>query len=142
LGTFDRLNGELVMLGGTTYRVPTSGVPVKVSPKTRTPFVQAVDFRPDATRRIPRGTPCADLGSLITDLAGTSDGVIAVRLRGHFTSLTTRSVPRQAKPYPPLSDVVAEQTELDLDAENATPVDMCCRASRERSAWPCKQLRE
>jgi|DEB0MinimDraft_6_1074348.scaffolds.fasta_scaffold66667_2 acetolactate decarboxylase len=122
LGTFDHLNGELVMLGGTIYRVPTTGVPVEVSPSTRTPFVQAVDFTPQAKERVPRGTKCADLGPIITNLASTTNGIIAVRVRGTFTALTTRSVPRQSKPYPPLSQVVAEQVEFDLGRTKATLV--------------------
>ena len=122
LGTFDRLNGELVMLGGTIYRVPTTGVPIEVSPSTRTPFVQAIDFTPDAKQRVARGTECADLGPVITDLAGTTNGIIAVRVHGSFKDLTTRSVPRQSKPYSPLSEVVAEQVEFDLGRTKATLV--------------------
>lgn len=122
LGTFDHLNGELVILGGTVYRVPTTGTPVVVSPNARTPFVQAIAFDPQARAVVPRGTSCTDLGPLITELAGTSDGIIAVRLHGRFPQLTTRSVPRQSTPYPPLSEVVAQQVEFDLDRSNATLV--------------------
>lgn len=122
LGTFDHLNGELVMLGGTIYRVPTTGVPIEVSPSTRTPFVQAIDFTPQSKARVARGTECADLGPVITELAGTTNGIIAVRVHGTFKKLTTRSVPRQSKPYPPLSEVVAEQVEFDLGRAKATLV--------------------
>ncbi len=122
LGTFDHLDGELVMVGGTVYRVPTTGVPEAVSPSRRTPFVQAIDFTPQARDRVRRGTACADLGPIITELAGTTDGIIAVRLHGRFPELTARSVPRQSKPYPPLSEVVAQQVEFDLGPANATLV--------------------
>lgn len=122
LGTFDHLDGELVMLGGTVYRVPTNGIPVPVSPSLLTPYVQAIDFTPQARERVDRGTSCADLGPIITKLAGTTDGIIAVRLHGRFPELTTRSVPRQSRPYPPLSEVVAQQTEFDLGPANATLV--------------------
>ena len=36
--------------------------------------------------------------------------MVAVRVRGTFTDLVTRSVPAQTAPYPPLSQVVAGQT--------------------------------
>ena len=122
LGTFDHLNGELVLLGDRIYRVPTTGRPVEVSPDTRTPFVQAIEFVPQARKLVPRGTACADLDSIITELAGTFDGIIAVRLHGRFRQLTTRSVPRQSIPYPPLSEVVAQQVEFDLDRSKAVLV--------------------
>lgn len=122
LGTFDRLDGELVLLGGTAYRVPTSGIPVEVPAGMTTPFVQAVDFVPQRTVRVQRGTTCADLGPVITDLAGVTDGIIAVRLHGSFRDLTTRSVPRQATPYAPLVDVIARQTVFDLGRTTATLV--------------------
>ncbi len=122
LGTFDRLDGEMVMMGGKVYRVPTSGIPVRVPLRTRTPFAQTVDFTPQARQRVARNTSCADLGPTITDLAGTTDGIIAVRLHGTFVDLTTRSVPRQSKPYPPLSEVVSEQVVFELGRSKATLV--------------------
>lgn len=122
LGTFGQLDGEMVMMGGQVYRVPTSGVPAKASLRTQTPFVQAVDFTPQAKQRVARDTTCADLGPVITTLAGTTDGIIAVRLHGTFADVTTRSVPRQSKPYPPFSEVVLEQTVFELGRTKATLV--------------------
>lgn len=122
LGTFDQLDGEMVMMGGRVYRVPTSGIPVSVTTRTRTPFAQTVDFTPQARQRVARNTTCADLGPVITELAGTTDGIVAVRLHGHFTDLTTRSVPRQSKPYLPLSEVVSQQVVFELGRSKATLV--------------------
>ena len=45
-----------------------------------------------------------------------------MRLSGVFSALSTRSVPRQEQPYPPLSEVVANQTVSPFTDERATLV--------------------
>lgn len=122
LGTFDRLDGELVMVGGTVYRVGTDGVPQVASLSRTTPWLEAVRFTPQATMRVPAGTACSALVPLIDDLASTSGGMVAVRLIGTFDALTARSVPAQTQPYPPLSEVVATQTVFPLTDTRATLV--------------------
>ena len=64
LGTFDRLDGELVLIGGTTYRVGIDGIPRVVSTSRTTPWVEAVRFTPQASMRVPAGTECSALAPL------------------------------------------------------------------------------
>lgn len=122
LGTFDRLDGELIMIGGIVYRVGTDGLPRKVSLSRTTPFFEGVRFIPQETLTIPAGTACSALAPIVDQLAGTTQGMVAVRLIGTFTMLTARSVPAQSEPYPPLSQVVAEQTVFPLADVRATLV--------------------
>ena len=122
LGTFDRLDGELVMVSGTVYRVGTDGVPRVASLSRTTPWLEAVRFTPQASQRVPAGTECSALVPLIDDLARTAGGMVAVRLIGTFDVLTARSVPAQTQPYPPLSEVVADQTVFPLTDARATLV--------------------
>jgi acetolactate decarboxylase len=122
LGTFDRLNGELVIIGGTAYRVGTDGTPRPASLKRTTPFLQSVRFSPQRSLRLAPGTECSALGPLIDELATSPQGMVAVRLVGDFTTLTARSVPAQSRPYPPLADVVADQTVFPLTGVRATLV--------------------
>ncbi|MDP4690614.1 MAG: acetolactate decarboxylase [Candidatus Nanopelagicales bacterium] len=122
LGTFDRLDGELVLIGGTTYRVGIDGIPRVVSTSRTTPWVEAVRFTPQASMRVPAGTECSALAPLIDDLAGTTGGMVAARLIGTFDVLTARSVPAQSQPYLPLAEVVATQTVFPLTDVSATLV--------------------
>ena len=122
LGTFDRLDGELVLIGGTTYRVGIDGIPRVVSTSRTTPWVEAVRFTPQASMRVPAGTECSALAPLIDDLAGTTGGMVAARLIGTFDVLTARSVPAQSQPYLPLAEVVATQTVFPLTDVGATLV--------------------
>jgi acetolactate decarboxylase len=122
LGTFDHLNGELVIEGGRTYRVGTDGTPRRVTASRLTPFAQAVDLHPQFRRNLRPGTACADVGKVIDRMVGSTLGMVAVRLSGRFTQLQFRSVPRQSKPYPPLADAIAEQVEFPADHRRAVLV--------------------
>jgi acetolactate decarboxylase len=122
IGTFDGLDGELIVVGGVPYRVGMDGRPTVVDTSRSTPFAQAVNFRPDAAGPVAPGTACADLGPVIQRLAGTDDGIIAVRVRGTFTDLVARSVPSQTAPYPSLATVIAQQAVFPLAGRRAVLV--------------------
>lgn len=122
LGTFDQLDGELVLVRGTVYRVGTDGTPRPVDLNRTTPFFQGVRFSPQEWVTLAANTACSDLIPIIDAAAGAEDGIVAVRINGTFSALTTRSVPKQAKPYPPLSDVIAEQVQFPMTDRKATLV--------------------
>jgi acetolactate decarboxylase len=122
LGTFANLDGELVMVGGVAYRVPTTGIPERITGKELTPFVQAINFTPTKSGPVPPGTQCSQLIPAINELVGTDQGVIAVRVRGTFSQLETRSVPKQVKPWPTFATVLAQQTKFTLDGMKAVLV--------------------
>ena len=122
LGTFNDLDGELVLVGGIAYQVKPDGTPRVADRSQTTPFVQAVRFRPERSGPIPPGTTCAQLPTLIDSLAGSTTGVVAVRVRGTFTDLVTRSVTAAPPPFPPLAQVVASQTVFPLGSARAVLV--------------------
>lgn len=122
LGTFTNLDGELVLVGGTTYQVRPDGTPRAAPESSRTPFMQAIKFRPKVDSPVPPGTTCADLPALITHVARKTNGIIAVRVRGTFTDLITRSVTADPPPFQPLSQTIAEQTEFALAGQRAVLV--------------------
>ena len=122
LGTFDGLDGELVLIGGTVYRVGTDGQPRVASLDRTTPWFQGVRFSPQVTVSVAGGTACSDLIPIINAAAGSAKGLVAVRINGHFADLTARSVPAQSPPYRPLPEVVAEQVTFPLTDARATLV--------------------
>jgi acetolactate decarboxylase len=114
LGTFVNLDGELVMVGGEVYRVRPDGNPRLVADNTATPFMQAIRFRPTVNAPIPPGTHCSDLVPLIQRHSDQANGIVAVRVRGTFSALTTRSITADPPPYQPISQTISEQTTFDL----------------------------
>ena len=81
LGTFDHLDGELVLVGGQMYRVSTDGTPQKIDGSQSTPFFEAITFKADTSGPVPPGTTCANLVNTVNTLANTTSGVIAAFLR-------------------------------------------------------------
>jgi len=122
LGTFDHLDGELVMVGGVPYRVGVDGVPQRATGDASTPFLEAITFAPDRSGSVAPGTTCSNLLTVVNQLAATDAGIVAVRVRGTFTDLVTRSVAAQAKPYPALASAVAGQTVFQLGERRAVLV--------------------
>lgn len=122
IGTFANLDGELVMVGGTVYQVRPDGTPREADLSTRTPFMQAIRFRPQSATAVPPGTRCADMSALVTSIAGRANGIIAVRVRGTFSDLVTRSVTADPPPFQPLSATIAEQTVFPLGERRAVLV--------------------
>ena len=122
LGTFDQLDGEMVLVGGVIYRVGTDGVPAKVPASLTTPFFEGIRFQPELSGPVAPGTACANLVAAVNALSGSDSGIVAVRLRGTFTDLVTRSVPAQRPPFAPLSQVVAGQTVFPLGQRKAVLV--------------------
>lgn len=122
LGTFDHLDGEFVLVGGIAYRVGVDGIPQAAALTSSTPFLQAIRFAPQASGPIAPGTTCAQMSNLVDALAKTQSGVVAVRVRGTFSSLVTRSVAAQPEPYPALATAVAGQTVFTLGERRAVLV--------------------
>ena len=52
LGTWDRLDGELVLVGGTLYRVGTDGTPTVVDDDRTTPFFEGIDRSEEHTSEL------------------------------------------------------------------------------------------
>ncbi len=65
---------------------------------------------------------CADFETAIDGLLESTDIPYAIKVTGHFTSMTTRSEERQEPPYRPLADVLANQIVFNLSDVEATMV--------------------
>ena len=122
LGTFDHLDGEFVLVGGVPYRIGIDGIPRRADADSTTPFLEAIRFAPDRSGPVAPGTTCANLTAAVNALAATDSGIVAVRVRGTFASLVTRSVPAQPEPHPTLTAAVAGQTQFDLGERRAVLV--------------------
>ncbi len=130
IGTFDALDGEMIVLDGTVYQVLADGT-VHVMPKdTTTPFAAVVNFEADKNGKIQSKDPLNSqkIHSLIDDLAENQNLFIAIRFDGTFPTMKVRSVPRQKKPYPPLADVVKHQTVFEYTNVTGTVLGFRCPA--------------
>lgn len=106
LGTFQDLDGEMVVSGGVVYQIDMQGVPHAMPPQTMTPFAQVTYFDPDLTLRPPAGLDFPGLKKWLTAQLPSPNLFYMVRVKGRFEKIKARSVPKQKPPYPPLLQVV------------------------------------
>lgn len=122
LGTWDRLNGEGVILDGKFYRVSAEGLVYEQPDNAVMPFAQVSFFQADTTIRIPPGTMFSDLGALVDSQLPTINTYYALRLEGIFETLETRSLPEQGKPYRPFWKVQETEPKFHFQDVKATMV--------------------
>jgi acetolactate decarboxylase len=122
LGTFNTLDGEMVVLDGTVYQVKTDGAAYVVADSQKIPFAEVTDFEPDQTVEIDKALDCAGMQSYLDAQLPSLNVPYAIEITGTFEQLETRSVPAQTRPYPPLADVVKEQTTFDFTNVSGTMV--------------------
>jgi acetolactate decarboxylase len=120
LGTFNALDGEMIAFDGRFYQVKADGVAYPVDDGQRTPFATVLFFRPTLTRRLSGPLDYEHLQSLVDGLMEGPNLFYAVRVDGRFASVTTRSVPRQERPYPPLVEVAKTQPVFHLEEVSGT----------------------
>jgi acetolactate decarboxylase len=122
LGTFDRLNGEMVALDGRFFRVGVDGRATRVHPGETTPFAAVTAFRRDEAFRLEGPVSCSALGEAIRAHFASEELVYAIKVSGEFSALVTRSVPAQEKPYVPLAEALRDQVVFDFYFVDATMV--------------------
>lgn len=109
LGTFDKLEGEMIVVDGICYQVKVDGKAVVVADDEGTPFAAVTFFDSDRSFEVKDVSSFRALQDLIDKELPTLNMPYAVRIKGKFRYLKARSVPGQEKPYPPLVEVVKKQ---------------------------------
>lgn len=109
LGTFNDLDGELVLLGGSAYQITGDGRVCRPEESVLTPFACATFFHELTHEDIPGGFPgFHELLNLLESVFPSPNMMYALRIDGDFTFVRTRSVPKQEH-YRPLVDVTKNQ---------------------------------
>ena len=108
LGTFNDLDGEMVGLDGIYYQLRSDRSARPPLPKDA--FRCCHFFRPqqelDVTQRMTKN----DLLALI-EKATDANLFSAARVDGNFDEVRTRTIQRQARPFPPLAEAAKNQAE-------------------------------
>jgi acetolactate decarboxylase len=109
LGTFNGVDGEMIVLDGRVYRGTTDGRAHLAAASERTPFAVVVAFHPRGSMAVVEGQSLEQLHTALDALPYSASRVLAVRIDGHFQSIQMRSEPKQIPPYRPLAEVIQEQ---------------------------------
>ncbi len=114
LGTLDALDGEMIAVDGLFFRAAVDGSVSRVEGSARTPFAVVTRFAPGARLSVSEPIDQADVLAMVEAQVDSAAPCQALRIDGSFELVKARSVPRQAKPYPPLVEVVAAQQVFEL----------------------------
>ncbi len=131
IGTFQALEGEMIMLDGRVYQARADGTMHEPPPETGTPFATITWLDRDLELESVSAASLADLTAKIDQALPkarlSSNLFYAVRVDGVFEKISVRSVPKQTRPYRPLLQIVkAEQAVFDFQNVKGTLVGFRC----------------
>ncbi|WP_079253758.1 acetolactate decarboxylase [Endozoicomonas arenosclerae] len=107
LGTFDKLDGELIAVDGLFYQINADGKAHLASPDMKTPFAVVNQFTSELSQPMKENLDLGGLGQYLDSLITRKNHIQAIRIDGTFKKLTVRSIPAQKKPYRKLAEVNA-----------------------------------
>ncbi len=126
IGTFNALEGEMIVLDGKVYQARADGQVFAMPGETNTPFAVVSFFDVDEEVQLSDIGGMEDLKSALDQAFGRDNLFLAVRIDGAFDYVKARSVPRQAKPYPPLAQSVEDQRIFLFEETEGTILGFRC----------------
>ena len=124
IGTFDRLNGEMIVSEGAVYQVMADGGVRIPDDRVRVPFAAVTFFKSGRTDVLNGKLDLKGLEQAIDRLLRTENIIYAVRIEGKFAHVKTRSVPEQERPYRPLAEAVKGQRTFEFKETEGTLVGL------------------
>jgi acetolactate decarboxylase len=122
LGTFQGLDGEMIVLDGEVWRAAADGSCARAGDHERTPFAVVTPFTADVAVAVEETLDHDDLLALAGTHAPAGARTQALRFDGRLEAVHARSVPRQPTPYPPLVQAAATQREFTIGPADGTLV--------------------
>ncbi|MBU1248173.1 MAG: acetolactate decarboxylase [Proteobacteria bacterium] len=122
LGTFDKLDGEMIAFDGKAYQINASGKVTPVPATWTTPFAVVTNFGSDLELTFNSVKDFADLQLRIQKELPGLNLFYAIRIDGLFQYMKTRSVPAQTEPYPPLAEAAKHQSVFEMKDTSGTVV--------------------
>ncbi|MEU3246639.1 MULTISPECIES: acetolactate decarboxylase [unclassified Streptomyces] len=122
LGTFNHLDGEMLILDGVCYHLHADGSVEVASAGDLSPFAALTRFSADTTKEVSSPMTRPEVTALIDSAIRSSNLVYAVKITGRFSHVATRTVKEQKPPYPPLTEAAAGQAETTFTDVEGTLV--------------------
>jgi acetolactate decarboxylase len=125
-GTFDRMDGEMIIVDGRIYQVKADGRVYVPDPDNRTPFATVCRFRPDDTWTLSEPIDLEAMEKLIDEKAPNQNVFCAIRVEGSFSYMKTHALRMQSKPYPPTAEVTRAVAQFEMKEVSGTIVGFRC----------------
>ncbi len=122
LGTVNYLDGEMIGLDSKFYQIKADGIASIISDATASPFATVTFFKPEKLIHLEGQVNYQQLQESLDRRLSTKNYPYAIRIQGNFPYLKFRSVPKQTRPYRPLTDALKDQSVFELRNVNGTLV--------------------
>lgn len=114
MGTVNGLDGELVIVDGHAYQIRSDGRVIVLGGRTKVPFAQVCFFSPQQSFIISGGVSLEAAKALIDSKLNSRNIFHAIKIKGLFSRVKARSVPKQIKPYLPLAEAIKKQSVFEF----------------------------
>lgn len=108
LGTFDGIDGEMIVYEGIVYQVLSTGSIVKADANKGVPFASVHHFLSDFNATLEEVKSYDALKLVLNSYTQCKNYPCAFKIQGTFNYVKTRSAPKASKPYPPLAEYITE----------------------------------
>lgn len=122
LGTFTRMNGELIFLDGTVYQLEAEGRIRTADDNDQLPFAVSTKFVAQQTREVKLGDK-KDIETVLNEFNDHAANLfMTYRIKGHFDYVKSRTVRGQQYKGEPLSELGKRQSEESYESLDATVI--------------------
>ena len=125
IGTLNGLDGELIGLDGDYYQIKADGTVLKLTDDVQVPFATSLNFKPDRSAEF-HDLDYESLQKSLDKMKTDNNYFYAIRIDGVFTNVKTRAIPKQTKPYKPLTEAAKDQHVFDLNNIKGTVIGFWC----------------
>jgi acetolactate decarboxylase len=112
LGTFEGLDGEMVVVDGRFFQVRSDGSVTEVGDEARSPYAVLTKFEPEPPVALGRCESFDELKRRLDGLRSSDNIFYALRIDGEFEHVRTRAVARTSDGIP-LAQAAAHQPEFE-----------------------------
>lgn len=112
LGTYNHLDGEMILLDGISYHAKADGTVVVAGPDEKVPLAYVLPFKATDGFGVDAGPArsLAELERLLDARLSSQNLFHAVKVHGTFQDVSTRAIKPQKRPYRPLAEVSKTQS--------------------------------
>ncbi|WP_445228203.1 acetolactate decarboxylase [Corynebacterium sp. H78] len=114
IGTFDGLDGEMVILDGVCWQLRGDGSASRATMDQRSPYTVVTNFVPHIVRQAPQNIVRKDITPIIDRMVPSQNFMYALRITGEFEWVKTRTVVKQQKPYPKMVEATESDASVDF----------------------------
>ncbi len=122
LGTFDDLDGEMIVIDGKVYKASVDGSVTEVKDSETVPFANVAYLTESETSALSFDGGFDGLKAALNKMYPKQNVPVLFSISGEFTDIEYRSVPEQKEPFAPLTEVVKEQAVFKKEKISGTLV--------------------